>query len=46
MSDERLEKLGNYFCHFKIFDRYGMTFERFVELVVNGIWKDIVKGGL
>jgi hypothetical protein len=46
VNDTRIEKLGIYFCHFEIYKRYGMTFEKFVQLVVDGLWKEIVQGGL
>lgn len=38
MSDERLEKLGTYFVHRRIRERFGITFARFVELVDAGTW--------
>lgn len=43
MSDERLDKLGNYFIYHQIHPRYGITFERFVHLVNNGLWSEYVK---
>ena len=42
IDDERLEKLGNYFCHWNISKRYGISFERFVKMVLIGTWKDAV----
>ncbi|MGG4032988.1 hypothetical protein ABEV74_04660 [Paenibacillus cisolokensis] len=38
MPDERLEKLGEYFVHFQIGERYQITFEEFVRRVVIGTW--------
>ncbi|WP_262495866.1 hypothetical protein [Paenibacillus sedimenti] len=38
MPDERLERLGTYFVHFGIRERYCITFEQFIEKVVNGAW--------
>jgi len=38
MDDDRLEKLGNYFVHFRIRERYGITFEEFVRRVEAGTW--------
>ena len=38
MPDERLDKLGTYFVHFDINKRFGITFERFVEMVEQGTW--------
>jgi len=37
-SDERLERLGKYFVYHRIYDRYGITFERFVRMVEAGTW--------
>jgi hypothetical protein len=42
MVDERLEKLGLYFTHFDIRERYNITFEQFVSMVENGRWSDIM----
>jgi len=38
MDDARLEKLGDYFVHFRIRERYGITFEEFVRRVEAGTW--------
>ena len=43
MSDERLDKLGKYFCHFEIHSRYSISFERFIKLVDMGAWSDYVR---
>lgn len=43
MSDETLDKLGTYFVHFDILKRYGLTFERFTQLVSNGQWGEVVE---
>ena len=42
MSDERLDKLGTYFVHFNIHEKFGITFERFVKLVTLNRWIDYV----
>ncbi|WP_264373584.1 hypothetical protein [Paenibacillus psychroresistens] len=38
MSEDLLERLGNYFTHFNVMDRYGITFEQFVEKWRSGTW--------
>ncbi|CAB4142615.1 hypothetical protein UFOVP451_33 [uncultured Caudovirales phage] len=43
MSDERIEKLGTYFVYFDIRQRYGITFERFVNIVSKGGWHEYVR---
>jgi len=42
MLDERIDKLGKYFVHFKVRERFNITFERFIELVDNGRWKEFI----
>lgn len=37
INDELLEKLGVYFVYHDIYNRYGITFERFVERWMRGI---------
>jgi hypothetical protein len=37
-SDERIDKLGDYFVYFNIRERFEITFERFVQLVDSGQW--------
>lgn len=44
IDDKRLEKLGKYFCHFQIRSRYGISFERFVQMVLIGTWSEAVNG--
>ena len=44
MSDETLHKLGTYFVHFDVLKRYGLTFERFLQLVTIGQWGEVVGG--
>jgi hypothetical protein len=41
MTDDRLHRLGNYFVHFQIEQRYSITFERFVQLVADGMWDEV-----
>jgi hypothetical protein len=35
-----IEKLGVYFIHFDIRERFDITFEQFVKLVKNGRWQE------
>lgn len=42
MSDDRIDKLGTYYVHHQISVKYGISFERFVELVEVGTWEGIV----
>lgn len=39
---ERIDKLGTYYVYFNISERYGLTFERFVEMVDLGSWEEFV----
>ncbi|MEI7027130.1 hypothetical protein [Paenibacillus sp. y28] len=39
MSDERLDKLGDYFVYHSVNARYGLTFEEFVARVQLGTWE-------
>lgn len=39
MPDEQLEKLGDYFVHREIREKYGITFELFVALNKSGQWE-------
>lgn len=43
MPDEQLEKLGDYFVHIGIKEKYGITFELFVELTKAGRWKKFIQ---
>lgn len=43
MNNDRLDKLATYFIYFNIRERYGMTFERFVEVVNRGGWSEYVR---
>lgn len=38
INDELLEKLGIYFVYHDIYNRYGITFESFVDRWVRGFW--------
>lgn len=38
MDDEMLERLGEYFIIFRIFERYNVSFETFVCRVRAGTW--------
>lgn len=42
MTDERLECLGNYFVHFKVLERFGITFQQFLKMVELDTWKEMV----
>jgi hypothetical protein len=42
MVDERLEKLGLYFTHFAVQERFNITFEQFVGMVNEGRWQDVM----
>lgn len=37
--DDRIDRLGRLFVALRIRERYGLTFERFVEMVHAGTWK-------
>lgn len=39
MNEVYLDKLGDYFVHFKIGERYSITFEQFVQRVRSGRWE-------
>lgn len=41
-SDEQIERLGTYFVSLNIFEKYGITFDRFVQLVEANTWKEYV----
>lgn len=45
MHDDRLDKLGTYFCHWNIGSRYAVTFERFIKMVNNGTWSEFISHG-
>jgi hypothetical protein len=44
IDDDRLEKLGIYYCHWNVSKRYGISFERFVTMVLIGTWSEAVNG--
>lgn len=44
MDDEQIERLGIYFVYNNIRSKWGLTFERFVELNVSGAWKKHFEG--
>lgn len=39
---ERLDKLGNYFVYFRIYERFNITFETFVYMVNNDVWQRFI----
>lgn len=42
MPDDLLERLGNYFVHMDIANRYGIPFSRFLEMWDRDTWKEAV----
>jgi len=43
MVAERIDKLGAYFVYHNVRERYGITFERFVQLVDSGLWQHYIE---
>ncbi|MFD0710583.1 hypothetical protein [Paenibacillus sp. GCM10027626] len=39
MPDEILDRLGSYFVHHNLYEKHGVTFERFVQMWKNGTWE-------
>ncbi|HZG83867.1 hypothetical protein [Paenibacillus sp.] len=39
MTDEQLDRLGEYFVYHRVRERYGLTFEQFVEKYRRGTWE-------
>jgi len=39
VTDEQLERLGEYFVYHRIGERYGITFEKFVVRYLCGQWE-------
>ncbi|MEK3722267.1 hypothetical protein [Paenibacillus sp. FSL H8-0034] len=39
MSDEMLDRLGQYFVYHQILERYDIRFEQFVQKVRAGTWE-------
>jgi len=37
--DDRVDRLGRLFVALRIRERYGVTFERWLEMVENGAWE-------
>ena len=37
--DDRIERLGRLFVALRIRERYGLTFERYLEMVERGSWE-------
>lgn len=42
-DDERIEKLGTYFVHFRIHTRFGISFQTFCAMVDGGAWKGFIE---
>ena len=39
MNDDLLEKLGIYFVYHDIYNRFGITFESFIDKWSRGVWE-------
>lgn len=39
IDDDLMDKLGTYYVYFRIRERYGITFERFLEKWSEGTWE-------
>lgn len=39
---DRIDRLGRLFAALKLRDRYGVTFERYLEMVDSGAWGEVV----
>lgn len=39
---DRIDRLGRVFAKLKLHERYGITFERWLEMVDNGSWGELV----
>ena len=39
LEDRLIESLGQYFVYHKIRERYGLSFEQFIEKWERGVWK-------
>lgn len=39
--DDRVDKLGKVFVTLGLHERYGVTFERWLEMVERGTWKEV-----
>lgn len=39
---EYLDKLGVYFVYHNVRERFGLTFESFVDLVERDVWKEYI----
>ena len=42
MTESELDRLGDYFVFWKVGERFGITFERFLHLYKTGAWRWIV----
>jgi hypothetical protein len=42
MTDEMLDRLGNYFIYFEVMNKWGIEFHEFVSLVLKNRWEDLV----
>lgn len=40
--DDPVDRMGKLFVAMKIRERYGINFDRYVELVQSGVWKEYV----
>lgn len=39
---DRVDRLGRVFTALKLHERYGVTFERYLEMVDSGAWAELV----
>jgi hypothetical protein len=40
--EDRVDRLGRLFVALQLHDRYGITFERWLEMVESGLWAECV----
>lgn len=40
---DRIDKLGTYFVHHNVLERYYISFEKFLKLVDTGKWEEFLK---
>lgn len=40
--DDRVDRLGRLFVLLQLHDKYGITFERWLEMVERGTWGEVV----
>lgn len=40
MTEKELDRLASYFIYFDVHKRYGLSFQRFIEMVERGTWEE------